>query len=205
MLIQLPFDGFYNSIHDQLIDDAVDQLFQDDSGDTLVPDSFIDGINYSQVFTDYCKMYVENYQDILLNEYGLDITLTFESMTSPREYNFETDKIFCEVSLHDVKKIYGAMASRWPEVEKVSIDRHTSRSGFISFYDPDVKTWGPLPTWDHNQLQTLLIAFADIDQYSIVENSYEDIHSIIDNALTESGADMVNSFYAESIQSGAIA
>ena len=209
MLIKLPFEGFYNSIHDSLIDTAVEQLFQDDHGDTFIPESFIDEIDYPQVFEDYSKMYIECYQDMLLNgdqvSDGIDISLKFESLESPREYNFSTDCIYCEIPLHDVKKIYCAMASRWSEVQKVAIERHTSGPGFCSFYDPDVTTWGPLSTWDHNQLETLLIAFADFDQYAIVEDCHEDIDTIVYSSLSDKGVSMVGDFYDNAIKTCAIA
>jgi len=208
MLIKLPFEGFYNSIHDSLIDTAVEQLFQDDHGDTFIPESFIDEIDYPQVFEDYSKMYIECYQDMLLNgdqvSDGIDISLKFESLESPREYNFTTDCIYCEISEADVTRLYNATDSA--ALSKVAIERHTSRSGFCSFYDPDVSTWDKHVTkWDHNQLETLLIAFADFDQYAIVEDCHEDIDSIVYSSLSDKGAAMVSEFYDNAIKTCAIA
>jgi hypothetical protein len=38
-------------------------------------------------------------------------------------------------------------------LDQVAGERHTSRSGFISFYSPDWRTWGDVTNWDHNQLR----------------------------------------------------
>jgi hypothetical protein len=46
-------------------------------------------------------------------------------------------------------------------LDRIAAARHTSRSGFISFYSPDWRSWGEIESWDHNQLETLLEAYID--------------------------------------------
>ncbi|MFM0341159.1 hypothetical protein [Paraburkholderia fungorum] len=79
-------------------------------------------------------------------------------MVSPREYNFETDRIFAYINRSSVRELYhrvdGAVLADMIRV------RHTSCSGFISFYPNDLDDWKakPLKDWDHNELGTLLLA-----------------------------------------------
>lgn len=89
------------------------------------------------------------------------IRMTFEEMTSPREYNFATDRLFAQIPLVVMRHLF-----KQSKVEKhatfaaVIRERFTSRSGFHSYYSNDVESWleKPLRDWDHNELGTLLIA-----------------------------------------------
>ena len=86
----------------------------------------------------------------------------FESLESPREYNFSTDRIFVDIPADEVRRMLAAVD---PEtLAQVAKDRHTTRSGFISFYSPWVGDWGPVDDWDCNQIGTLVIAFVDDDE-----------------------------------------
>lgn len=82
-----------------------------------------------------------------------------EELTSPRFYNFETDRVFLRIS----SRLAGAMrSSTAPEaLAEVVVERHTSRPGFVSFYSADMGEWAakPFDEWDHNELGTLLLAW----------------------------------------------
>lgn len=91
--------------------------------------------------------------------------LEFGEMTSPREYNFETDRIFATIPLAVVRIMWKlSEAESHATLRRVMEERHSSRSGFISFYSASWADWEskPLPDWDHNELQTLLIAVCEI-------------------------------------------
>ncbi len=154
MLTVIPFSGFYESTHDSMLDDALNQMFSDDSGnpnDSLVYRAF-DAIDWQKAQTEYARHYVKAFSE----EFELK-GLTFESMQSPREYNFTTDRIYCHVPASTV----AMMRRKTPRAILASIakDMFTSRSGFISFYSPDVANWGPMREWDHNQLLALITAY----------------------------------------------
>ena len=88
---------------------------------------------------------------------------------SPREYNFTTDRIFIKLPAKEIRRIHKATE---PEVlAEVAAEEFTSRSGFISFYSPDVESWGPLKTWDHNQRYCLLTAYARQEEPGFAEAS----------------------------------
>ena len=105
------------------------------------------------------------------------IGLRFEEMTSPREYNFTTDRLFGLVPLKVMRELFKrSAAERHVTLHKVIRERFTSRSGFISFYPTDLRTWikKPLREWDSNELGTLLwaalrMAGADVESAGYYE------------------------------------
>lgn len=156
-LAVIPFSGFYDSWHDQMLDDAMDQMFSNDQGsiNTNIRWRASDACNWKKVHEKYAKEYAETFGQ------WLNIpSLEFDELRSPREYIFTTDRIFVRISSEDVKKI-------WDRVDiavfaKVCRQMFLSRSGFSSFYDPDWRTWGELEELDHNQLGALLEALAEV-------------------------------------------
>jgi hypothetical protein len=159
--IQLPFAGFYGGAHDAEVDNAFDQMMQDREGRGITaPDRLyhmaLDAVSWGDVYRDYARVYAETFLHIH------ELTGRFVAMTSPKFYNFETDRVFVEIDRPSLAKI---IRGTDPEtLARIAADRHTSRSGFISFYSPDWKTWGRVSTWDHNQLETLLLAYLETER-----------------------------------------
>lgn len=156
--IRIPFAGFYYSIHDDEIGREVEQLPEDWSEyfDCDMPqklwDMFFDAADYGSARLEYAREYVESFCDEYLDGEG-----KFSGMESPREYNFETDRVFAKVTRSALARI--AIGTDRDTLTRIAEKRHTSRSGFVSFYSPDWRTWGRLSQWDHNQLATLLLAY----------------------------------------------
>lgn len=91
------------------------------------------------------------------------IGMRFESMDSPREYNFTTDRVYGLVPLKTMRELFRrSKAENHKTLAAVIADRFTSCDGFHSFYPSDLDSWladaGRLQDWDHNELGTLLIA-----------------------------------------------
>jgi hypothetical protein len=170
MIIQLPFSGFYETWHDQALNDELfNSMFTDyatgcENNDKL-SNLAHDLIDWSRVYNDYAREYVENFN----HEFNLN--LTFESLQRPREYNFSTDRIFAEISVQEIHRLFENVKVEL--LEKHAREMFSSRDGFSSFYNPDWKTWDDVLTWDHNQLLCLLTAF--LAQYSnSVEYGFND-------------------------------
>jgi hypothetical protein len=167
VLALIPFAGFYCTNHDSELDFTLDQMFTDDSGNPnhgLVSHCF-DKIKWWEVHVSYATAYVERFA-----EHFEIPSMKFESLSSPREYNFTTDRIFVEVSREDIKKVFD-------QVDRAALDAKaaemfTSRSGFISFYSPKVSSWGSLDEWDHNHLLCLFSALVgeDFDDFELMES-----------------------------------
>jgi len=209
MIIQLPFEGFYNSVHSDILDSEIESIFSDDRGDTLPDyDSLYCSVwdqpgAWSTIALEYSQLYVEALKDELKTEHDISLdSLKFESLTSPREYNFETDRIFCHISQKDVEALRALVTDE--QLAAVIAKRCTSRSGFISHYSNDLAEWDsePLEQWDHNQLNILLsTAFkyvADgIEERWIMEDATcnGSIYNMIEKHVPQSSWDIVNSYH----------
>lgn len=169
MIINIPFAGFYNSWYSAELD-AVQERFVEyevEKNPGLNPDipneALWKSADYGIAYNYIARQYVAHFNDYIETEYELDLDLKFESMQSPREYNFETDRIFCEISEENVRKLRSAVSD--PALRQAIKERFTSRSGFISSYPNRLEDWNSDPTaWDHNELGTLLVALLSEDE-----------------------------------------
>lgn len=170
MITQIPFSGFYETIHAMYIDDAEYDLFRPRDGNGCeepnpgLLERFRRASDYSKVHTEYAKKYAAEFSD------KFKIEFTFNSLNSPREYNFTTDHIFVNIAFSEISRIKRAVTNA--QLQAVAIRELTSRSGFASFYDPDIKTFGPLKSWDHGKLSILVMAY--VENHANYEEDYED-------------------------------
>jgi hypothetical protein len=154
----LPFSGFYNSYHDAELDSTLEQMFSDrETGcqrNTDLENYMSDSCDWRQVHTEYAKAYAVAFG----SEFKIE-GLEFESLSCPKEYNFSTDRIFAVVPDSELARILAAVE---PVAFRALIRaRFTSCDGFISSYSNDLDDWGPIEEWDHNQLGTLVWAYAN--------------------------------------------
>jgi len=190
MIINIPFEGFYESKHSGELD-AVEERFInyeiEERRENLEPEELGDLIyrtaNYALAFDHIARAYVTYFNEYIKEEYEIDLELKFESMTSPREYNFETDRVFCEISLEKAQLLFDSTST--PALRMAIQDRFTSRPGFISSYPNRLENWPiDIAEWDHNQLGTLLVALLsdaedyDWDIYEAMQN-----HNVYDTAF----------------------
>ena len=197
LVAAIPFDGFYNSVHDELIDDVLTRMCEDDHGD--VPEGIMDrlfqAIDYQDIWIEYSKEFVQWYSKMIADQTDFNPAFEFELMQSPREYNFTTDRLFCYVAKGTV--LHMAMNVDEAVLERTIKQNFTSRDGFSSFYDNSLYAddWFevPLNEWDWNMLQTLLSAYLtqldfEFDIYELYEYR-EEVECILYNHLgTEADA-----------------
>ena len=111
-------------------------------------------------------------------------------MSSPREYNFTTDRVFADIPLARAYLLFRKTREDGSLTEYAQ-QRFTSYDGFSSYYSPDWKTWGPFREWDHNQLGTVLAAFLNSDsdefrEWEVYESmEHEQCNGNFDNWLWE--------------------
>lgn len=171
LIINIPFEGFYESKHSGELDSVEERYVEweverDPTLDTQeLHDALYRAANYSIAFDHIARAYVTYFNDYIKEEYEIDLELKFESMTSPREYNFETDRIFCHIPEEKAQLLFDSTST--PALRMAIQDRFTSRSGFISSYPNRLEDWPiDLAEWDHNELGTLLVALlADAEDY----------------------------------------
>lgn len=170
----IPFSGFYESIHSSELDDRLEQEFSSDYDNVFssLLEKAYDNIDWGAVHNEYAKEYTEAFAD------EFDIKVKFETLISPKYYNFETDRIFAYIELSEVKRLFELVPKE--VLERRIKANFTSRSGFISHYFNELSLWDTdLANWDHNQIGTLIEAYIstiepEFDQnqeYSLMEDS----------------------------------
>jgi len=193
----IPFSGFYNTIHDAELDSGFNNQFDNCSGDVIesLAELARPFMNWGKAFELYAKEYSEHFAE----EFKLE-SLTFKELISPREYNFTTDRIFCNISLTEVRKMFEAVDKE--KLEKAIADRFTSCSGFSSFYHNSLEANEPMgykrhwakdvKDWDCNQVGTLLEVYVedllgkeldDMEQYNLFPYAYESASQIVQECL----------------------
>jgi|TARA_R110000787_G_scaffold214353_2_gene323597 hypothetical protein len=127
------FQGFYGT------------LFECDAEEVMIEeDKNYDDYNWD--YTDYhnrvAKACVSPIQD-QLNDLDLGITVEFQSLYSPREYNFSNDSINVAYTLADdsLAKIVEYINDNREEFDTYVKDNCTSYDGFMSFYSNDSNVW----------------------------------------------------------------
>lgn len=155
LLTTIPFSGFYESIHSSNLDYELESLFQNDNGESNSGLEYRahNSMNWRAAHEEYAKEYAEQFA----HEFKIE-GLEFESLESPRFYNFVTDRIFCKI---DYKTLCTIMAGfDLAAFADYVREKFTSRDGFSSFYSNDLATWGSVSSWDHNQCGSVLEFYA---------------------------------------------
>jgi hypothetical protein len=187
MLSTIPFCGFCDTVHDNAIDRAIESLFEDDNGDLINHFYSFNCIDYEKVMTAYAKDYAQAFA------IATQLQLTFDELNSPNEYNFIPDRIFVDVTPETIIKLFATVDK---EVLRQCIkEEYTSRSGFISFYSPDLNEWPvDVTEWDHNQLGTLISVAVDFDEEKYMEelSGSGEVDNWVYSALNEKGIRLSN-------------
>jgi len=201
----IPFDGFYESFISDDIDHQIGQQIEWDTDiydlnedeQQILWDNYL-SVNrsyfYNQIAKDYTNFYID-----ALNERLEEFTLNakFNLLTSPREYNFETDRIFIDIEKnHAIDFIKYIIKNYKKELENKIKERFTSRSGFWSHYKNGLDLWTQdYSEWDHNQIGTCFELF-DLEEedinYSLREYLSETIMDNLGNTLGQEGIDLLD-------------
>lgn len=132
------FSGFYNTIHGSIIDNAIDNVLEEN--EKLSYEDL--EIDYDKFRNDYCKEVVAFFKKEL-KEKSLLTDIIFEHIRSPRFYNFSNDDIHVEIVLSEENK--KNIANYIKENKKLFTDyiksNYTSYDGFMSFYSNDANVW----------------------------------------------------------------
>ena len=165
MEARIPFGGFYDSMWSQGVDEEEREYTEKLAEEHQIPareisELFFKHTQYRVAHNEVAREYALDFQKVINSELKLNVSMTFQEMTSPKYYNFETDKIFVEISYPDVLRLARKVGRN--ALRKAAKAMFTSYDGFISFYSPDISTWGPMREWDHNQLYALMQAAADL-------------------------------------------
>ena len=122
------FPGFYNT------------LFQADEERVIEEPYKFDDFDYKTYEKEVGEKATEVVEEWLED---FNIKVKFQSVSSPREYNFANDSIHVEYILakDSMKKILDYLKEHREEFEQDLKDRYTSRSGFMSFHSTEADEW----------------------------------------------------------------
>lgn len=237
--IELPFSGFYNSVWSDIVDNWIEREIEYSAEsesesefkelppefefdyERALSDAYSDAMDYSAAYIEIAKLYAESFWEWICEQAEIpknESQIAFVEMVSPREYNFETDRIFVSVNSRAMRRLH-IIARKDPDVLQKTIEsRHLSRSGFMSYYSARKDEWfKSIADMDYIERKTILIAamesfeeFDDMDiYYDISENdyhicsdamNYDELREKFDNARDEA---ITNQFAIE-IESGDI-
>ena len=201
----IPFQGFYDSIYSYSIEGEIENTSEwyaedynlSEAQQETLANGYLEK-NRSEFYYNVSKDYAEGFIYEVEKETGISLNASFESMESPREYNFATDRIFIELPEENaVAFIDYILANHKQELEELIAQRFTSRSGFISHYKNTLEAWGNPSNWDYNQLGTCFEIFA------YLEDSIYDCYSIyesISNGLQDTLSDEAENMLAKCIE-----
>ena len=201
----IPFDGFYESFISADIDHQIGQQIEwdcdlydlNESEEEILYNNYL-SVNtsyfYNQIAEDYTNFYIDALNERLK---GFTLNAKFNLLTSPREYNFETDRIFIDIEKnHAVEFIKYIIKNYKKELENKIKERFTSRSGFWSHYKNGLDLWTKdFKEWDCNMIGTCFELFnleeEDIN-YSLREYLSERIMFNLGNTLGQEGKDLLD-------------
>ena len=160
-------NNFYNEICKDYTSFYIDNL-------NVLLNSFL-SVNrshfYNQIAKDYTIFYIDDLNAKLNYAYpdkGFTLKGTYKCFISPREYNFETDRIYIQIEEnHAIDFIEYVVKNYKKELDKKIKEIFTSRSGFISFYENNLESWtNNYKEWDCNQISTCFELF-DLEEEDI--------------------------------------
>lgn len=197
----IPFDGFYNSYISSDIEHQIGQQIEWDSDiydlnedeEQILWDNYL-SVNRSSFYNEIAEHYTDLYIDAFNERLeGFTLKAKFNLLTSPKEYNFETDRIFIDIEKnHAIDFIKYIIKNFKKELENKIKERFTSRSGFWSHYKNGLDLWTKdYSEWDHNQIGTCFELF-DFDELYYYESLSETIIFNLGNTLGKDGIDLLD-------------
>ena len=197
----IPFCGFYESFISDDIEYQIGQQIEWDSDiydlnedeQQILWDNYL-SVNRSSFYNEIAEHYTDLYIDALNERLeGFTLKAKFNLLISPREYNFETDRIFIDIQEnHCIEFIKFIIKNYKKELEKKIQDRFTSGSGFWSHYKNGLDLWTKdYSEWDHNQIGTCFKLF-DFDELHFYESLSETIIFNLGNTLGQEGIDLLD-------------
>ena len=128
----IPFEGFYNSIYDNMIDDIITTEIEDGH---LKND---DNVNYKGIFEAMAQSIFDDIIEIFIDETNINELysnhIIYEGLSSPKYYNYTTDKLMSKISYNNYSLIYGKYIINDDFVNYVN-EASKSIDGFASFYE----------------------------------------------------------------------
>ncbi len=177
------FQGFYESVFSSADDFYSEELeLKDELGVESVEYVYEDWDKYKvDVASKFLELYVEKLVEVLPEKIISNKSFEFELVngsvwvSSPRYYNYETDKCYGEVKTN--VETLGMIKDYTLKLDGVSdylVNHFTSYDGFISFISNDYNYWSRLPISEYED--NMLISLLDMLLKLSDEDVFNDIH-----------------------------
>lgn len=168
--ILIPFVGFYESVASNKAESIAFGNFINQESiparDTVldIPDDLTEA-EQEQFWDEYYPEHIEEIRKQIAVDYithlsaELNLPMEFESISSPRYYNYTTDRLFVTVPEAELLHFYNRVDKKI--LAEMIKERHTSGPGFTSYYDNDIEaeSWKDPEAYDHNQWETVIEAY----------------------------------------------
>ena len=135
------FNGFYNTLFENILENATDNAIEyhnETNGTELNYDNF--DFDFVSIQNEICKDAVSKIEE-KLNEIGINCTINFENLVSPRGYNFSNDSINIEINFKKFSQVIEILDQNYDLFTQYIKERYTSCSGFISSYSNYSSDW----------------------------------------------------------------
>ena len=128
------FGGFYESIHDGLIERRTDSYFQDTALENN--DNNFEYFDYKKIRASYIKNYCYELEQYIDENYKVKMRFNYVTLYSPEYYNYATDKIDCSIKVKHVMMLTKKFKIN---LKFLTYLRQATQSydGFHSFYTYD--------------------------------------------------------------------
>ena len=179
-VVSLCFEGGYNSIYEQAWNDSLEcfiDYYNNEYGIEILDNEFVN-TKYQEYLTDCAHCWLDKCTDDKISYGNVEVI-------SPKEYNFETDKVEFDMSLTELNlmrvqvKLDSNLLERF---NKICDERFKVRDGFIPLYDaPNLDR--TCCSWNEYQLGALFDAyFYDaFEEYQEDCQGYDDAMDILNN------------------------
>lgn len=145
------FNGFYGTLFEYNGEEYDIMNYNQEHGTDLDWEDFdFDYEEYNNRVAEACCGEIENE----LSDFG--ISIKFENIVSPRQYNFSNDSInvTMELTLANYNKLLKYLEDNFEAFEEYIVSKYTSRSGFISHHSNSGQVWmDALKQLNVNQLE----------------------------------------------------
>ena len=174
------FEGGYNSVYEQAWNDSLEwfiDYYSDEYG-IDISDNEIVNTKYQEYLTDCAHCWLDKCTDDKISYGNVEVI-------SPKEYNFETDKVEFDMPLTELnlmRELVKKDKALLLRFKQICIERFTEHSGYIPFYKaPNLDS--NCYVWNKWQLGALFDAyFYDaFEEYQEDCQGYDDAMDILNN------------------------
>lgn len=135
------FNGFYNTLFENILDNATElaiEYYNEQNSTELNYDDF--DFNFVSIQNEICKDAVSKIEE-KLNEIGINCTIIYENLVSPKYYNFSNDSINIEINFKKFNRVIEILEQNYDSFTQYIKDNYTSRDGFISSFSSYSSDW----------------------------------------------------------------